>query len=149
MKAKSKKKTLSKTTKSAATKPKKKLQTKSSKTTVTKKKLSPKKTTVTKKTATIKAKATPQAKTQTKQIAKPQSTKSSSTKKPTQTKPNKQQHLSIFELFNQAHDQVLREQQAIRNLEHKSSNFTQHFNNQRGGGQPNRIPRTMHHSRGK
>lgn len=57
--------------------------------------------------------------------------------------------LSITELFNNVHKQLLEEQQNLRHLEHHPHNLNKGFNAQKNGFQMSRMSRNMNFGRGK
>ncbi len=56
--------------------------------------------------------------------------------------------LTLADAIKAFHDKIVQEHQNLRQLEHVGRN-TGNISSKRGGMQMNRIPRTMHHSRGR
>lgn len=68
----------------------------------------------------------------------------------TTQRPVYDKNLSVKELFHAMHDQVVKEHQGIRNLEHHNHHpFGGHISSKKHGMQMQRIPRTIHRSRGR
>ncbi len=82
-----------------------------------------------------------------KAVAKKPIAKKAAAKKVVPKKAAKKK-LTITEIFNAVHDQLLQRQQTIRHLEHSSHNFNQRKQNGHGSAQLFSY-RAAHHSRGK
>lgn len=65
------------------------------------------------------------------------------------SKPKVTRKLSITELFNNVHKQLLEEQQNLRHLEHHPHNLNKGFKAQKNGFQMSRMSRNMNLGRGK
>lgn len=170
-KSRTKKSTVKKTTKSAKKPAKKTVKLSAAKT----RKKAPKKTTAKSKTATKSAKT----KTTAKKLVAKKATRTTAVKKKPQKvqkviaksrklippvhmpiistqksapKPTQPAKLTTIEdIIANVHDKQIHDQQNLRNLEHhKTNNFNQSFRFQKNKmQQAGKIPRTMHHSRGK
>lgn len=72
-------------------------------------------------------------------------------KKPKVSKKQKtapKKPLTLAEAYKAFHEKTIQEHQNIRNLEHIGHNIG-HISSKKSGMQMNRIPRTLHHSRGR
>lgn len=58
--------------------------------------------------------------------------------------------MTLQEIFASLHDKMMQDQQNIKSHEHRTQNFNPNFQFQKNRAQQSsRVPRTMHHSRGK